>query len=181
MPRKHSLAKNLVAITLFVKSALLSTRSPAFGRRTVQTPLIVAFLPAVDLQNVVRLEATMPAIPLGPLIVGVTLLFAAGFKYIIHPVFLSPLSRVPTAHASASISSLWILWVRHQFAENGMLLAAHSRLGPVVRLGPNEISVNCVDDGLRTIYPGGFEKSRWYSNLFENYNGYNFVFERSEL
>ena len=81
------------------------------------------------------------------------------------------MSRIPSAHPTASISSFWILWIRHEFRENRTLEAAHARLGPVVRLGPNEISVNCVDGGLRTIYAGGFEKHQWYANLFDNYDG----------
>ena len=46
---------------------------------------------------------------------------------------------------------------------------AHLKHGPIVRLGPNELSVNCIDGGLRTIYAGGFEKPDWYPNLFYNY------------
>ncbi|KAL9601939.1 MAG: hypothetical protein Q9219_002163 [cf. Caloplaca sp. 3 TL-2023] len=45
---------------------------------------------------------------------------------------------------------------------------AHVKHGPVVRLGPNEISVNCIDGGVRTIYAGGFEKWPFYDQ-FDNY------------
>ena len=44
----------------------------------------------------------------------------------------------------------------------------------MVRLGPNEISVNCVDGGIRTIYGGGYEKGDWYA-VFNNY-GVNNIF-----
>ncbi|MCJ1342656.1 hypothetical protein MMC31_000843 [Peltigera leucophlebia] len=47
------------------------------------------------------------------------------------------------------------------------------KYGSIVRLGPNELSVNCVDNGIRTIYGGGFEKSHWYTNLFLNYGERN--------
>lgn len=116
-------------------------------------------------------KANMPPIPLIPLFAGVLVLLVAAFKYVVHPSVISPISRIPNAHPSASISSLWILWIRYQYKENETLHVAHKRLGPVVRLSPNEISVNCVDDGLRTIYPGGFEKSHWYPNLFHCYDG----------
>jgi hypothetical protein len=38
-----------------------------------------------------------------------------------------------------------------------------------VRLAPNEVSINCVDGGIRTVYAGGFEKHEWYPNLFPAY------------
>ena len=46
---------------------------------------------------------------------------------------------------------------------------AHQACGPIVRLGPNELSINCVDEGIRTIYAGGFEKHPWYPNQFGNF------------
>ncbi|KAL8687113.1 MAG: hypothetical protein Q9218_006625 [Villophora microphyllina] len=45
---------------------------------------------------------------------------------------------------------------------------AHLRYGPIVRLGPKEVSINCVDGGLRTVYAGGFEKPYFYDQ-FRNY------------
>lgn len=72
-------------------------------------------------------------------------------RYVIHPAFLSPLSRIPAAHPTASSSPVWILWTRWIGRENVTVLAAHERLGPLVRLGPNEISVNCVNGGIRTV------------------------------
>ncbi|KAI4178626.1 MAG: hypothetical protein LQ346_007378 [Caloplaca aetnensis] len=45
---------------------------------------------------------------------------------------------------------------------------AHLKYGPIVRLAPNEISINCVDGGLRTVYAGGFEKPYFYDQ-FDNY------------
>ncbi|KAH0075623.1 cytochrome P450, partial [Aureobasidium melanogenum] len=60
--------------------------------------------------------------------------------------------------------------------ENATVLAAHERLGPLVRLGPNEISVNCVNGGIRTVYTGGFEKGGWYSNAFSAYGGVHNMF-----
>ena len=44
---------------------------------------------------------------------------------------------------------------------NRTVHAAHLKYGPVVRLAPYELSVNCVDAGIRTIYAGGFEKHDW--------------------
>jgi hypothetical protein len=89
------------------------------------------------------------------------------YQYIIRPAFLSPLSRIPNAHWSAPFSRLWILWIRFVHRENRTLHSAHRRLGPVVRIGPNELSINDLDS-VRTVYQGGFEKPVWYS-VFDNY------------
>ncbi len=89
------------------------------------------------------------------------------FKFIIHPTFLSPLAKIPNAHWSAPISPLWILWTRYQCRENRDVHAAHLKHGSVIRLAPNELSVNDLGS-LRTVYGGGFEKGQWYS-IFDNY------------
>lgn len=89
-------------------------------------------------------------------------------NYLAHAVFLSPLSKIPNAHWSAPIYPGWILWVRFRGRNNRTIHAAHERLGPVVRLGPSEISVNCVEAGIKTVYTGGFEKHGWY-RVFESF------------
>ncbi len=91
------------------------------------------------------------------------------YRCLLFPVFLSPLSRIPNAHFTSSFSPLWILWKRYRGKENRSIFTAHQRHGSIVRLGPTELSVNCVDNGIKTIYGGGFEKSHWYTNLFLNY------------
>lgn len=90
------------------------------------------------------------------------------YKYIIYPTFFSPLSKIPAAHFTASWSPLWILWIRFSRTEVQTIHRAHVKFGPIVRLGPNEVSVNCVDGGLRTVYAGGFEKWAFYDQ-FDNY------------
>lgn len=90
------------------------------------------------------------------------------YSFIIHPVYLSPLAKIPNAHFTCSVSSAWILWTRYKRRENKTVLAAHQRYGPVVRLGPKEISVCGINGGLRTVYGGGFEKKDWYQP-FVNY------------
>lgn len=102
-----------------------------------------------------------------------TILVLAGigfliYKYLIYPVFFSPLSKIPSAHFTSSWSPLWILWVRYARVEVQTIHKAHVKHGPIVRLGPNEVSVNCVDGGIRTVYSGGFEKWSFYDQ-FDNY------------
>ena len=106
--------------------------------------------------------------PLSLVAVPVILLYLV-YKYLIFPIFFSPLSKIPNAHFSSSFSPLWILWKRYREQENRTIYDAHVNHGDIVRLGPNEVSVACVDEGIRTIYGGGFEKWRWYPNQFENY------------
>ncbi|KAF3761798.1 cytochrome P450 [Cryphonectria parasitica EP155] len=89
------------------------------------------------------------------------------YHFFIHPALISPLSRIPNAHWSAPVTPLWILYKRFKRQENGTLEEAHKRLGPFVRVAPNEVSVDDLD-GVRTIYQGGFEKTQWYS-VFDNY------------
>lgn len=79
------------------------------------------------------------------------LFVSAIYRYIVYPLVGSPLSSIPSAHFTAPLSSFWILWIRYIGKENVTVYDAHMRLGPLVRLGPNEISVNCVDGGIRTV------------------------------
>ncbi|EFQ95282.1 hypothetical protein PTT_06732 [Pyrenophora teres f. teres 0-1] len=93
----------------------------------------------------------------------------------------NPLRKVPAAHPLAHFTSLWIHAVRWRGVENTTLKAAHDRLGPIVCLGPREISVNCVKGGIRDVYAAGFEKVcardgyNWYS-FFSNYGGVDNMF-----
>ena len=97
------------------------------------------------------------------------------YKYLVTPLCLSPLSRIPPIHPTAPISSLWIRHHRRGGRVAFRLLSrAHKKHGPVIRLGPRELSVASLD-GLRTIYLGGFEKDDWYLEEFMNYNTPNLV------
>ena len=80
----------------------------------------------------------------------------------------SPLSRIPNAHFSAPFSRLWLTWLKGTGHEHRTRHAAHKRLGPVIRLGPNELSINCIENGVSTVYGGNFDKAAWYEN-FLNY------------
>ncbi|KAF2423720.1 cytochrome P450 [Tothia fuscella] len=97
------------------------------------------------------------------------------YRFLVYPLFLSPLSRIPSAHPLAKFTSLWILYIRYRNLENSTIHKAHQKWGPVIQLGPNELSVNCVKDGILTVYSGGFEKGDWY-NLFANYEGVRNMF-----
>ncbi|KAL6355666.1 hypothetical protein LRP88_11270 [Fusarium phalaenopsidis] len=89
------------------------------------------------------------------------------YHHVLHPAFISPLRKLPAAHWTCHFSSTWILAARLYRRENRSLHEAHIKLGPVVRIGPAEVSVDGVE-GMRVIYQGGFEKGFWYS-VFSNY------------
>jgi hypothetical protein len=109
-----------------------------------------------------------------------TLAILVPFLFLSHVLYnylRNPLRKIPAAHPLAHFTSLWIHSVRWRSIENATLKAAHERLGPIVCLGPNEVSVNCVKGGIREVYAGGFEKEscgkgryNWYA-FFSNYGG----------
>lgn len=88
------------------------------------------------------------------------------YKLIIYPAFISPLSKIPNAHWTASISPVWMLWKRFRSQNNRTIQAVHEKYGPIVRLSPSEISINCVENGIKSVYTGGFEKHEWYPRVF---------------
>ncbi len=106
------------------------------------------------------------------ILLGVLVLLQVVQRYL-----CNPLRKIPAAHPLAHFTSLWIHSIRWRHIENAILKKAHDRFGPIVCLGPNEISINCVQGGLREVYAGGFEKvnSRdgynWYA-FFANFDGY---------
>ena len=85
--------------------------------------------------------------------------------------FASPLAGIPNAHFTAPFSRCWLLWTRYTGQESTQRLTAHRRHGSIIRLGPTELGVNCIDDGIRTIYGGNFDKASMYANL----SNYGFV------
>jgi hypothetical protein len=106
----------------------------------------------------------MPLLTLGPLLLPPLLLIL----HLVHQYLGTrrPLNAIPNAHPTAPFSSLWLLSIRYRKRENRTVWASHKRLGPVVRLAPDEVSV-CTLQGLKTIY-GDWGKNAWYE-AFINY------------
>jgi hypothetical protein len=90
------------------------------------------------------------------------------YNCFIYPAFLSPLAKIPNAHFTSPFSNFWIQWQRYRSSENKAIHEAHKRLGPIVRLGATELSVNSLDC-VRTVYGDGFDRHEWYCRAFENY------------
>lgn len=89
------------------------------------------------------------------------------YSFIIYPRCISQLAALPVPHWSCHLSSFWILRARKCGTENASLRDAHRRLGNIVRVSPDTISVDGVD-AMRIIYQGGFPKAPWY-RIFDNY------------
>lgn len=81
--------------------------------------------------------------------------------------WFSPLSAFPNAHFLAPLTPLWILWIKYTKRENRLRNALHEKLGPVVRVGPRELSI-CGTEGVKAVYRGGFDKTGFYG-VFMNF------------
>lgn len=92
------------------------------------------------------------------------------YRFLVYPSLFSPLAKIPNAHWTSPFSSWWILWTRYRGEELRVANEAHKKSGPIVRLGPKDLSVSCYEDGIRTIYGGGFDKPVYFD--FFNYYGY---------
>ncbi|KAK5451558.1 hypothetical protein LTS15_007818 [Exophiala xenobiotica] len=114
------------------------------------------------------------AISVFPALAVTALTLLSLYKFIIHPLFFHPLRHIPPAHPSIPIfGDLWITYQRYCERNNAVTYAAHLKYGDVVRMGSNELSINCVDNGIRTIYTGGWEKHAWYPQRFGSYGVMN--------
>ena len=76
------------------------------------------------------------------------------WKFLVFPIFLSPVAKVPAAHPLATFSTIWIQWHRWRGSDFEALAAAFERKGPYVRIGPNEIVTNSKE-GFECIYGVG--------------------------
>ncbi|KAH6674858.1 cytochrome P450 [Halenospora varia] len=80
-------------------------------------------------------------------------------------VLHSPLSSIPNLHWTSPYTRLYVIYLKGTGKEHRTRLIAHRKLGPLIRVGPNELAVNCIENGVQTIYSGNFEKSDWYENF----------------
>lgn len=107
------------------------------------------------------------------IIIGVLAASLYMFHYVVQAIYntiYSPLTKIPYAHRLARFTPLWILWNRFKGPENEIrvILYAHERYGRVVRLSPNEISVNSQISNVHHFHGIKVEKTHWYTG-FMNY------------
>ena len=107
-------------------------------------------------------------IPLSASAILVLALLYFLYSRILYPAFASPLSKLPAAHPTAHVSDAWIAHRRQTGCESRSIFSAHQRCGPIIRLGPNEISITSYES-LRKVYYGGYTRTDWVLP-FRNYN-----------
>ncbi|KAH8660811.1 cytochrome P450 3A6 [Tricladium varicosporioides] len=90
-------------------------------------------------------------------------------------VVKSPLSSIPNLHWTSPYTQLYVTYLKGAGKEHRTRLAAHRKLGSVVRVGPNELAVNCIENGVQTIYSGNFEKSDWYAGFISDRHPFMFA------
>jgi hypothetical protein len=66
-------------------------------------------------------------------------------RLFIYHYLLSPLAKIPAGHVTAHFSPLWILYVRWCRQEDEILFKLHQKYGPILRLGPNELSLTSAE------------------------------------
>ena len=86
----------------------------------------------------------------------------------IYTSYRSPLSAIPDAHFTVRFSPLWNLINKWRARENRARYQAHQKLGPVIRIGPGEISIDSIDM-VQQVYVGNFDKDKWYQRAFTGY------------
>ncbi|KAF2714625.1 cytochrome P450 [Pleomassaria siparia CBS 279.74] len=99
------------------------------------------------------------------------------YRFILTSVFLSPLSRIPAAHPTCALSSLWIKYHRRNGSQAlPVIINGHETHGPIIRLSPNEVSVSSLE-GAKKVYieKGGFAKPKWFADEFASYGVTNMV------
>ncbi|TEY62501.1 hypothetical protein BOTCAL_0161g00180 [Botryotinia calthae] len=98
--------------------------------------------------------------------------FVAPFRWLIkhlQTAIPSHPSQVPNAHFTVPYSKDWLSRHRARNTEHKARYAAHKKYGPVIRIAPTELSINCLEDDVKTFYGGGFEEEERYS-MFSNYS-----------
>jgi hypothetical protein len=93
------------------------------------------------------------------------LLLTLVFNYLVFPLWISTLSKVPAAHPLCHVTDAWILWKRWIADENEPILEAHRKKGRLIRLSPTEVSINQIEGGVK-IVGGKFDRSDWWMYLF---------------
>jgi hypothetical protein len=87
-------------------------------------------------------------------------IFPLMVAYIVYYRFCHPLASFPGPRL-CSISNLWKLWVVATGRMPDELVKFHERFGPIVRIGPNDLSFNSAD-AISDIYRRGWQKGEFY-------------------
>jgi cytochrome P450 len=114
--------------------------------------------------SVVTLSLLVVIVVLALLLIG---------RHTIYPALISPLAQVRSAHPLCALTQQWL---DHQMKAHrpwSAIREAHSKLGPLVRIGPREVSVASIE-GLQKVYTAGLDRDPSYA-LFKSYGTHNLL------
>lgn len=109
----------------------------------------------------------------------IVLIFVPILTWIVYQRFFHPLAKIPGPFF-ASLTRLWITKHSWDGDMNTTIISLHKKYGPLVRTGPNELSVSDIT-AIKTIYGAGtqFRKSDWYS-VWQGHRKFDLFAERDE-
>lgn len=125
------------------------------------------------------LKALLLSVSLGPTVKIVTFIVILLTIYIFYQHFWHPLARYPGPFL-ASLTDIWQVQEWLSGKQPYHLTELHAKYGPIVRYGPDKLSVTCKD-AVQTVYVRGHKtmpKTEYYEafgqphepNLFNNRN-----------
>jgi len=99
--------------------------------------------------------------------------------YVVYQTTFHPLAKVPGPFW-AKLSRLWMVRRSRDGDMHRRMIALHERLGPLVRTGPNEVSVS-DPNAIKQIYGAGsrYRKSDWYS-VWQGHRKFDLFPERNQ-
>lgn len=92
------------------------------------------------------------------------------YRFLIYPLFVSPLAKIHNVHPLAALTPLWMDWQRLNRKEVETIWAAFRKYGDYIRLGPSELAANSMPD-IAAVHGHGarnLDKTAWY-DFFVNY------------
>lgn len=113
------------------------------------------------------------AAPMSLLALIIALILVLFYKYLLYPAFFSPLAKIKPAHPLCVITTKWFDGQVKKRRPWSTIQRAHSKLGPLVRIGPEEVSV-ISNEGLRAVYTAGLDRDRSYL-CFQSFETHNLL------
>lgn len=117
----------------------------------------------------------------GSTLCGVVLCVIASYYFLLYPLILHPLARVP-GPKSAALTQYWILYISWAEKRNATVHRLHEKYGPIVRIGPNEVDIS-DPSYIKDVYVDNFDKSSFYAQfgVFGQLNSFSTVTKRPHL
>jgi hypothetical protein len=128
----------------------------------------------------IRVKSDRAAMPHILLLAGSVCILTVLLHKFLEPLLLSPLSRIP-GPKSFALTKWRLAFADLQGTRSRAIWKLHQQYGPVVRIGPKELSFNSVS-ALKTIYGAGsgYDRTQFY-DMFDVYGTKNlFTFHSSK-